>query len=109
MKTTSRFALALGVVLGLVGLSEAADPVPTTLTIPGMHCNGCAKKLANKLVEVEGVAKAEADVEAKTIKVTPKANVALSPKALWEAVEKAEQKPTKLEGPSGTFTAKPKA
>lgn len=110
MKTELRWLLALAVGL-LVGGSSAfaADPAPTTITVPGMHCGGCAKKIAAKLTAVAGVAKAEADVEAKTIKVTPKVNVAVSPKALWEAVEKAEQTPSKLDGPNGVFTKKPAA
>jgi Cu+-exporting ATPase len=110
MKTEVRWLMALAVAVLLMAghAAYAADPVPTTITIPGMHCGGCAKKVATKLVEVQGVAKAEPNVEAKTIKVTPRANVVLSPKALWEAVEKADQEPKKLEGPSGTFTSKPK-
>jgi Cu+-exporting ATPase len=47
-------------------------------------------------------------VDTQTAKVTPKPKAVLSPKALWEAVEKAKKTPAKLEGPSGTFTAKPK-
>ena len=90
-------AVVLVVILALGSSLRAADPAPTTITIPDMHCGGCVKSVAAKLVAVEGVAKAEANVEAKIITVTPKANVALSPKALWEAVESAKQKPMKLE------------
>jgi hypothetical protein len=39
--------------------------------------------------------------------VTPRPQVALSPRALWEAVEHAKKVPVKIEGPHGTFTAKP--
>ena len=106
-KTRPLVVVASAVMLVLAGTALAADLVPTVITIPGMHCGGCAKKVAAKLVEVQGVAKAEPDMETKTIKVTPKADAVLSPKALWEAVETAKQKPMKLEGPSGTFTSKP--
>lgn len=111
MKTELRWLLALvvGVLASGWHAAYAADPAPTTITIPGMHCGGCAKKVAAKLTAVAGVAKAEADVEAKTIRITPKADVVVSPKALWEAVEKAEQTPTRLDGPSGVFTKKPAA
>jgi hypothetical protein len=47
-------------------------------------------------------------VEAQTAKVTPQPKTVLSPKALWEAVEKAKKTPAKLAGPGGTFTARPK-
>ncbi|MCX8139392.1 MAG: heavy-metal-associated domain-containing protein [Gemmataceae bacterium] len=107
-KTRPLVVVASAVMLALAGTALAADIVPTVITIPGMDCGGCAKKVAAKLVAVQGVAKAEPDMETKTIKVTLKADAVLSPKALWEAVEKAKQQPMKLEGPSGTFTSKPK-
>lgn len=104
------FALAVGAV-ALAGTGRAADPAPmtTTISIPEMHCSGCAKKVTTKLTGVTGVDKAEADMKAKTITVTPKAGSVLSPKAVWEAVEQAGQEPAKLTGPSGAFTAKPKS
>jgi len=85
------------------------DPKPTTIAVPDMHCAGCAKKVTDQLLLVPGVDKAEADLKAKTIKVTPKADKSLSAKALWEAVEKGEQQPTMLDGPSGVFTSKAKS
>jgi len=106
-KSCSLMVVALALALALSTPGLAAEPAPTTITIPKMHCSGCAKSIVAKLVEVLGVAKAEPDVPAKTVKVTPKADVVLSPKALWEAVENAKKTPSKLEGPSGTFTSKP--
>lgn len=99
--------VAVGMVLGGWQAASAADPAPTTITVPDMDCASCAKKVGGKVAEVPGVAKVEYNVEARTVKVTPKPGTALSPKALWEAVEKANQAPTKLEGPGGVFTAKP--
>lgn len=101
--------VAMGLLIATATQLSAADPKPTTISIPGMHCAGCAKKVTDKLNTVVGVAKAEADMKTKTIKVTSKPNKAFSPKDLWEAVEKADQTPTKLEGPNGTFTEKPKS
>ena len=46
--------------------------------------------------------------KSKTAIVVPKGDATLSPLQLWEAVEKAGKVPVKLEGPSGTFTSKPK-
>jgi copper chaperone CopZ len=110
MKANVRWLVAVAVGAFAAGQSaKAADPAPTAITIPGLDCAGCAKKVAVKLAAVPGVSKAEPDLATKTIKVTPKANTAVSPKALWEAVEKAEQTPTKLVGPGGTFTAKPQS
>ena len=97
------------VALTVGGNLQAADPVPTTITVPDMHCGGCATKVAARLSEVTGVAKVQTDLQAKKTVVTPKAQTVLSPRALWEAVEKAGKQPTKLEGPGGTFTAKPQS
>jgi copper chaperone CopZ len=108
MRRTSMTA-ALLTLLAIGQVLWAADPVPTTILVSDMHCMGCAKKMANKLYEAPGVAKVQADVQTTTMTVTPKTDKALSPRALWEAVEKAGYKPTKLEGPSGTFTAKPQS
>lgn len=104
--------VAFTLTVGIITAGEpvcAADPAPTTISIPDLHCASCAKKVTTRLTTLAGVEKAEADVKAKTITVTPKVGALLSPKAVWEAVELAEQVPTKLSGPSGTFTSKPKS
>jgi copper chaperone CopZ len=74
-----------------------------------MHCAGCAAKVAGNLKAIQGVAGAQVDAEKEVAIVTPKSAATLSPRALWEAVEKAGYKPAKLVGPSGAFTSKPKS
>ncbi|MFO0809037.1 MAG: heavy metal-associated domain-containing protein [Gemmataceae bacterium] len=105
-------ALLAGLAAARAGDPPAKAPLPPpayTITVPGMHCAGCAKKLVDKLAELKYVARAEAFMDTKTIKVTPKPNLAVSPKELWETLEKGDQIPTKLETPTGTaYTAKPK-
>lgn len=108
LMTRSLVAAVAALVVGMGGPAMAADPAPTTITIPKMDCPSCAKKVAAKLSEVPGVAKVETDPENGIAKVTPQPKVVLSPKLLWEAVEKAKYQPTKLEGPGGAFAAKPK-
>lgn len=103
--------------LGLAGvatlwaanLAYAADPPATTISVKGMHCQGCALKVAGNLQAVKGVSKAEVDASKAVAVVIAKEKATPSPKALWEAVEKAGYTPTKLVGPAGTFTAKPKS
>ncbi len=110
VRMTGLRALLVAMMASLCGTAVyAADEKPTTIAIPGMHCNGCAKKVTDQLKAVTDVEKAEADMATKTVKVTAKSGKSLSPKKLWEAVEKGEQSPTKLEGPKGTFTEKPKS
>ncbi|MBI1904612.1 MAG: heavy-metal-associated domain-containing protein [Planctomycetia bacterium] len=88
----------------------AKDPPPatTTITIQGMHCPACAKRVETKLQAVAGVASAQVNAETGIAVVTPAPRQQLSPRLLWEAVATASFKPLKLQGPNGTFTSKPK-
>jgi copper chaperone CopZ len=92
--------------------ATAADAAPaagvTVIAVEEMDCPTCAKKVVAKLNEVAGVAKAVADTKESKVSVTAKEKATPSPKALWEAVEKAGFKPTRIQGPGGTFTSLPK-
>jgi Cu+-exporting ATPase len=107
MRKTSGGMIAVLAALVLGFAARATEPAPITATVEGMHCPGCAKKIAAQLNEVPGVASVKADVAASTMTVVPKAGQTPSPRALWKAVEKAGYKPVKLEGPGGTFTTRP--
>lgn len=99
-----------GVIAATGSLSAADAPADnTTITVEGMHCAGCAKSLSTKLKAVKAVKEAEVDLATKTAKITHSDKEKVSPKALWETVVKAGYKPTKLVGPSGTFTKTPGA
>ena len=106
--------LVLGVsvaaVAHLTRPAAAADTKATTVvTISGLHCAGCAKKVAKKLESITHVASAAVDPKSGQATITPAKDKRVSPKAMWEAVETAGYKPTKLVGPDGEFTKKPKA
>lgn len=110
MRKSMNLMVALATVYFLVsGVTAWAAEPQTTITVGDLECLGCAKKCTTQLNAVAGVAKVEANVETKTIKVTPKSRAVLSPRAMWEAVEKAGKTPTKIQGPSGTFAAKPQS
>lgn len=98
--------LALAAPAAFAWAAERSDV--TTIEIPDLDCASCAKKLADALKKVDGVADAKADPKKKLATVVPKPKVTASPKALWEAVEEGGKTPAKLTGPSGTFTEKPK-
>lgn len=100
-------ALAV-LVLGIAVWAAPATP-STTITVPDMHCMGCAKKISAQLQQLPGVATIHYNVKATTLTVVPQPQRVPSPKGLWETVEKAGYKPTKLEGPNGTFTARPQS
>ena len=109
MRTHNRWSMVIAAltVVALGGVLQASSPTQTTIAIADLHCMGCAKKVAAQVYQVPGVATVQANVQARTITVTPQAQAVLSPRALWEAVEKAGKQPVQLQGPSGTFTAKP--
>lgn len=101
-------AVAVATILALGAAAQPPDPAATTITVEKM-CEGCAKKITAKLQEMRGVAAVKANVPAKAVTVTPREQTILSPRALWEAVEKSGERPVKLEGPRGKFTEKPKS
>ncbi len=113
-RTSLCLALTFTVALCMTAQSRvAADAVnasttKTTITLKVLTCENCAKKVAAKLTEVSGVGDVRMDVKSKTATVTPKSSATPSPLQMWEAIEKAGKEPVKLEGPSGTFTSKPK-
>ena len=92
-------------------MSAASDLDLQRVELPlmGMHCAGCASKVAGNLQSVAGVNKAQVDAAKAVAVVSPKPDAVLSARAQWEAIEKAGYKPTRLVGPAGTFTAKPKS
>ncbi len=98
--------LALGEASGQPG---SAPDNKTSITVEEMHCAGCAKRIGGKLYTVPGVATVQYDINSKTLFVTPKANQVPSPRGLWEAVEKAGDRPLRLQNASSVFTTKPQS
>ena len=89
--------------------AQDKTPVLVVVSVDGMSCAGCAKKVGEAVAKVEGVESAIADAATKTLKYTVKADKKVSPKGVWEAVEKSGYTPTKIEGPDGKFEKKPSA
>ena len=105
------FAVMFGVAVFASGSNawSAKRNVTTTITVKGMHCQACAKKITTLLNKVPGVAASQADAKKEVAVIIPKqGNKLPSPRAQWEAVEKAGYKPIRLAGPFGTYTKKPK-
>ncbi|MEK6248891.1 MAG: heavy-metal-associated domain-containing protein, partial [Planctomycetales bacterium] len=98
-------ALTLGVCRSKT--AQAAQPEYTWIFVKDMHCSNCAQKIARKLYNVGGVVKVQTDVNKNVAVVTPQPGINISPRSLWEAIEKAEFLPVKLQGPNGTYTRKP--
>lgn len=103
----------LGVFIALAAvhsMSEvhAASPDNLVATV-GEMCGGCVKKINSGLKPVAGIASVKCDIATKTVTVVPSEQEGISPRALWEAMEKIGKKPVKLVTPAGTFTSKPQA
>lgn len=88
--------------------ADQSTKMETVMTV-GEMCGGCVKKIEKTLKPMKGVAGVRCDIKSKTVTVTPKSRVVLSPKTLWEAMAEIGKSPTKLVGPGGTFTEKPKS
>lgn len=109
----TRWLLAVMLILAAVEARLTAEtPVEpnaayTEIKVSDMHCLTCAKKIAGQLYVVPGVVRVHADVEKNTAYVVPQKTKAPSPRAMWDAVEKAGFKPVSLTGPAGKFTKRP--
>jgi copper chaperone CopZ len=79
----------------------------TTIRVTNMHCSACAQRIARRLYGVPGVVEVRADVPKNIAYVVPQKDKELSPRTLWEQVEAAGFKVARLDGPQGSFTAKP--
>jgi copper chaperone CopZ len=101
-------AMLLVLAPGRAMAANAANSAPTAIRVKDMHCEACATRIRRKLFAVAGVVKVQTNVSANQAFVTPQRDRQPSPRAMWEAVEQAGFEPVKLEGPSGTFTSKPR-
>lgn len=109
-RRTACSVLAAGFATAFVSPILAADPPkPISIAIQDMHCAQCAKRISDRLQTVVGVKSVKIDIKAGTAVVTAHAAKSPSPKAMWEAVERAGFKPTKLQTASASFNTKPKA
>lgn len=106
-RRASLLIIAIAFALTTAGSVSAAEPAHTTINVEKMCCKGCAQKIASQMYVVRGVKEVRINMEKRLVFVIPQPNTNVSPRAMWEAVVKGEDKPLRLAGPSGTFTKKP--
>lgn len=80
---------------------------PYIATIPHMEDEGCVASIRKEVMKLEGVASVECNIPAKKATITPKPGAKLSPRELWEALDRSGESASKLDGPGGLFTSKP--
>lgn len=90
----------------LVVSASGASPDATVVSVKKL-CPTCGKKIVQKLEQLPETQSASMNVEQKLVKVVAKPGQNLSPRLIWETVEKGGEQPVKLQGPAGTFTSKP--
>ena len=106
-----RFAACVAALIMIAAASAARAQAPvtyTTIHVHDMHCADCAKQIARKLYALPGVVEVRADVPKNIAYVVPQKDKTISSRAMWEAVESAGFKVARLDGPQGTYTAKPR-
>ena len=91
----------------LTAVARAQTPAWTRVTLEELDCAGCAKKVARHVGAVPGVAEVRYDLKTRSLYVGHKPNETPSPRALWEAVEKADHKVERLDTPTASHTSKP--
>jgi len=104
-----RFAVAAFVLFGFAFAAslDAAETSAKTEMVVGEMCGGCVKKITARLKQMPEIATIQCDIKTKTVTVVPQANKSISAHVLWDAMAQIGKTPSKLTGPSGTFTSQP--
>ena len=90
---------------------SAADAKPQYAAILSVKNMCCAKESVPAIMELSklpGVARVTADHKTRTLTIEPKATLAPSPRAMWEAAERVNIGPLRLATPEGVYTSKPR-
>ncbi len=100
-------AAVLLMVFAATFVEAAETPTATVITV-GEMCGGCVKMINGKFDNVKGIASVRCDIKTKSVTLTPANGYRLRPRVLWEMMDEIGKTPTKLAGPDGVFTSKPK-
>lgn len=87
--------------------SQERQTAEVVVTIPNMHCEGCAKKIRGKLYVLPHVAKVTTILSRNEARLEPVQGKQLSGADIWATLEKAKFPPSKLVGPDGEFDKQP--
>jgi len=100
----------LAIALGHAAISSAVEPqvqYAAVLVTKNMCCAHESVPAIKELSRVPGIGRVTADHEKRTLLIAPRANTAPSPRAIWEAAERAKIEPIQLATPQGVFKSKP--
>jgi copper chaperone CopZ len=106
----SLLAIALGYALESAAVGQQPQPqqqYAAVLVTKNMCCAHESVPAIKELSRVPGIGRVTADHEKRTLLIAPRANTAPSPRAIWEAAERAKIEPIQLATPQGVFKSKP--
>ena len=106
----SLLAIALGYALesSAVGQQpQQPQQYAAILVTKNMCCAHESVPAIKELSRVPGIGRVTADHEKRTLLISPKPGVAPSPRAIWEAAERAKIEPIQLATPGGVYKGKP--
>ena len=108
-RTSVVVLLLVGYMLAAVSFAhyDKEKDANTIITVSEM-CAGCVKKITKHFEARQEISELKCDIKGKTVTFVPKKNTELSALKMWEEMESIGKPPTKLVGPTGTFTTKPK-
>jgi copper chaperone CopZ len=106
-KGVARCLAVTALLAAAANLAAQAPPAATKVILTELHCMGCARGIAKKVVTVTGVSEVRADVKAKTLFIVHRPGQSPSPRGLWEAIEQANHTPQRMETPANSYTSKP--
>lgn len=106
----SAIAAAVGISTVESFAQQSQTPVSAIkVYIPNMHCESCAKKIRSRLFTVKGVSRVVTWVKNDLAVIEPAPGKVVSPKAIWDTLEKGKFEVDRIETPQGVIKEKPKA
>ncbi len=105
----SLLAIALGYELdsSAVGQQPQQQQYAAVLVTKNMCCAHESVPAIKELSRVPGIGRVTADHQKRTLLISPKPGAAPSPRAIWEAAERAKIEPIQLATPEGVYKGKP--
>ena len=103
----STIVLVIGCLTALSVIAAEPQQIPTVVTVKKL-CPTCGAKIVQNLSKLPQVAEATMSVEQRTLRVRCTPGGSVSPRAVWETVERGGEQPVKIQCPTGTFTTKPR-
>ncbi len=91
-----------------VSAEESQPQYAVVLSVKLMCCAKESVPAIKELSKVPGVGRVSVDYKKRTLMIEPKAPLAPSPRAIWEAAERVKIEPIRLATPAGVYTSKPR-